>query len=80
MEKITIEEVMDKLDIFQMQIWKSRRIWLVGFRQNFNRHSYTINLNGVQRRMPNLQSSFDVNGSIISENEWTSRSFMENVA
>ena len=68
MEKITTEEVMDRLDMFQYI-----------FGNNFSRCRIAIYTDGVQRRMPNLRSSFDVSGSVSSGNECKSRSYMENV-
>ena len=60
MEKITTEEVTDKLDIFQYIFGKNRRIQMVGFGKNSNRCRYTVYLDRFQRRMPNSQSSFDI--------------------
>ena len=52
----------------------NRRIWMVGFRNNLSRCRIEIYLDGVQRIMPNLRSSFDVRGFGKSVNERTSRS------
>ena len=80
MEKITTEEVMDKLDMFQSRFGKNGRIWMVVFRNNSRRCRYTIYLDILLRRMPNSQSSFDVSGSGTSGNEQKSRNYTENVA
>ena len=53
---------------------------MVGLRNNFSRFRIAIYLNGVQRIMPNSQSSLDVSSSGTSTNERTGRSNMENVA
>ena len=53
---------------------------MVVFINHFNRCRYADYLNGVQRRMPNSQSSFDISGSGTSGNEWTSQSYMKYVA
>ena len=53
---------------------------MVGFRENFIRFRYAVYLDGVQRRIPNLRSSFDVRGSVISGNERKSISDMESIA
>ena len=45
MEKISTEEVMNNLEAFPIQIWKNRRIWIVGFRKNNSRYRITVNLN-----------------------------------
>ena len=37
MEKITKEEVMDKLDMFQSRFGKIDKIWMIGFRKDFSR-------------------------------------------
>ena len=66
MEKITTEEVMDKLDMFQSRLGKIDEF---GFRRNFSKIREAIYLDGVQRIMPSLRSSFDVSGSGTSGNE-----------
>ena len=53
---------------------------MLGFRKNFSRCRISIYLDGVQRIMPNLQSSFDVSGSGTSGNEQTGQGYMEDVA
>ena len=52
MEKITTEEVMDKIDMFQSRSCKNRRIWMVGFRKNISRCREAVYLDGVKRRIP----------------------------
>ena len=47
MKNITTEEVLDKLDIFSVQIWQNRPIWLVGFGENFSRCRNSVYLNEV---------------------------------
>ena len=79
MDKITTEEVISKIDMFQYKFWKKIQIWLVGFRRNFSRYRYAIYLHRVQVIMPNLQCLFDSSGSGTSGNERTGRSDMENV-
>ena len=37
MEKLSTEEVVDKLDMFQSRFGENRRIWIVRFRKNFSR-------------------------------------------
>ena len=63
-----------------IQIWENGPIWIVAFRNHFSRCREAIYLDGVQSRMPNLRSSFEVVGSRIPANEQTSRSYMDNVA
>ena len=42
---------------------------MVGFRNNFSRCRYAVYLDGVQRRIPNSRSSFDVSGTRKSRHE-----------
>ena len=64
MEKITTEEVMDKLDIFQYRFGKIDEFgWWDLERISSDAGTYAFYLDGVQRRMPNLRSSFDVSGT-----------------
>ena len=56
MEKISTEEVMDNLYMFQSIFGKNRQIWMVGFRKNFGRCKYAIYLDVVQGRMSNSRS------------------------
>ena len=53
---------------------------MVGLRNNFSRYRIVIYLDGVQRRMTNSQSSFEVSGSRTSGNERTRQSYTEDVA
>ena len=53
MERITIEEVMDNLDMLQSIFGKIGNFWIMGFRKNFSRFWEAIYLDGVQRRMSN---------------------------
>ena len=55
-EKISTEEVMGKLDMFQSRFGKNRQIWMVGLKNNFSRRRGAIYLDEFQRRMPNLRS------------------------
>ena len=74
MEKITTEEVMDKLDMFQS------RFGIVRFRKNFRRYRYASYLNIVQRVMPNSHSSFYTSGSGTPGYEQISQSDMDKLA
>ena len=69
---------MDNLDMFQSRL-ENIKIWLVGFRRNFNRCRYVIYLHGVPGLMSNPLCSFHVSSPVSSGNEQTSRSDMENV-
>ena len=68
-----------KIGYVSVQIWENGPIWIVGFRNNFSRCRYAVYLVGVQRRMPNLRSSFNVSGNWTSRDERTSWSDLENV-
>ena len=79
-KKISTEEVMYNPDMLQSRFVKNKRICMVRFRNNFSRCMITTYLDGVQRRMPNLRSLFDISISRTSGKERTSQSDMENAA
>ena len=80
MEKIATEEVMDNLDKFQSRFGKIDKFGWWDSERISSDAGTQIYYNGVQRRMPNSWSSFDISGSGTSGNKHTSQSDMENVA
>ena len=48
-EKISTEEVMGKLDMFQSRFGTNRQIWMVGLKNNFSRRRGAIYLDEFQR-------------------------------
>ena len=79
MDKITTEEVMDTLDMFQYRSGKIENNWLLGFRNNFSRCRHAIYLHGVQGRMKNLWCEFEVSSSGTPVDKQIGQSYMENV-
>ena len=79
-EKITAEEVMDKLDMFQSRFGEIDKFGWWDLEIIFSRYKYAVYINRFQKRMPNLQSSFDISGTGTSGNERKSWSDMDNVA
>ena len=71
MEKVSTEEVMDKLDMFQPRFEKINGFGWWDLERISGDVELQIYLDGVQRRMPNSQSSFDVRSSGILGNERT---------
>ena len=72
MENITTAEVMEKIGHVSVQIQENRPTWLVIFGKNLSRCRYDVYLDGVQRRISNSRSSFDVSGTGTSRDERTS--------
>ena len=80
MERITTEEMMDKLDMFQSRFGKIDGFgwWYL---ERISADSGTqIYLHGVSGRMSNPQCLAYVSSSRSSGNEWTSQSDTDNVA
>ena len=63
MKKITTEEVMDKLDMFQSRFGKMDQFGLWDLEKKISRCRYAVYLDGVQRRMPNSRILFNVSGT-----------------
>ena len=57
MEKISTEEVIDKLDMFQSRFGNIDEFGWWDLEKNYSRCRIAIYPDGVQRRMPNLRSS-----------------------
>ena len=72
MERITTEEVMDKLDMLKSRFGKIDGFLMVGFGNNFSRCRYAIYLHGVTVQMSNPWCSFYVSRSGTSRNKRTS--------
>ena len=72
-KKLWISWICSNLDL------ENRRIWIVGLKMNFRRFREAVYIDGVQRRMTNSRSSFEVSGPGTTGNERTSQSDMENV-
>ena len=49
---------------------------MVGFRESFSRFRYAVYLDGVQRRMPNSRSSFDVSVTLRSGSDTTFSNYL----
>ena len=54
MDKITTEEVMDKLDMFEFRFRKIDEFGWWDLERNFSRCRYAVYLDRVQRRMPKI--------------------------
>ena len=63
MEKVTTEEVMDKLYMFQSRFGKIDEFGWWDLEKESVDTGNTVYLDGVQRIMPNSRSSFEVSGT-----------------
>ena len=79
MEKISTEEVIDNLDMFQSKFGKIDEFGWCDL-EIISSMKEGIYLDGSQRRLLNSRSSFWVSSSGTSVNERTGRSYMDNVA
>ena len=62
-EKVTTEEVMDNLDMFQSRSGKIDEFGWWDLEKESVDTGITVYLDGVQRIMPNSRSSFEVSGT-----------------